>query len=751
MKNIQIGIKQFFCTLNIGNVLMFLILLCLARQYCWIIPYPLVAWCVSIFIALLAGVILDKQRKKYIQYDINYFKFFAIVGIPLILFYLLRATFPDMSGDWYKTRHFWGLHALTGAFTNGTDTYFGLLFNLLPDMFYTLFVEFMGMRLSNSALFFVCIWLAIEIESLLKNYISSETKRYAAVLFVLCINNLLFFSKAMSIDIIALPCLIHIVNLVLHKFLSERRFINYIAFLSGLSLALKFTNIIILIPIWMILLFRIYKSGDFKSLSFQVIFYGLIPIMPFSIWSFFTYNDPFYPLLSPYLNAPYWDDIRFSDRRWGPLTLIEKISWPVYSLFLPERVSEFSLVYSRIPLGMLGVILLGILIREARNKLYVSWIFLYFSSALIWSVVAGYGRYGVSVEIISGIICAIALSHIHLVKEKMPEILSWGAVLLCILCLLQVSTEFRTVMIGDPWSGREKIYKEEFRKYNFKQLGHDQNIYDYLSPEDKILFDDVDVWLNHDGTASIGMTVAIKDVPVISYFNVGLSPVIKDKSGKFDLPAPREKIEQFLDNHKNDNFYTLVHISSESLPKLVDWLYETNLGLYVDNWEKVTVPFYGNQRPLGMYLVKLKKVKEKNLPTMIDLSKEGEYEKYVAGAWSEREDFGLWMIGQEASVFFPISDERKSKIKLSLQVECVVSGIPRQRMQVSINGHQVAELHVEKAGEYIVELDKKWLSERELRDKIVKINFKTPDAKLSDRGYERVLSIGLSSMRIEEQ
>ena len=126
-----------------ADVLILFYVAAIVRQYFWIIPSNRWAWLLTIVSTVCLWLVYlrfkgsDGDRVPYV--------FWLIVGLPLLLVYLLRLSFPDISFDVLNYRLIQSERSLRGPLFVPGD-FFPTIFplNPAPDTLTGLFRHFLG-------------------------------------------------------------------------------------------------------------------------------------------------------------------------------------------------------------------------------------------------------------------------------------------------------------------------------------------------------------------------------------------------------------------------------------------------------------------------------------------------------------------------------------------------------------------------------------------------------------------------------
>ncbi len=193
----------------------------------------------------------------------------------------------------------------------------------------------------------------------------------------------------------------------------------------GLSFALKMTNVIYLITAFVFLIYYFLKKLDIRKSSIRYVSYfifggfiGIVPIIPWWIYTYFKVKNPVFPFYNAIFRSPFYGTENFKDSRWvwefpGSLLNIPS-GWS-----LGSDVAELRTVDVRVSI-LFALYLVALIVRvlvaffsskfiveeklvparsEAINFIHL-WIFI---STFIWILMFGYIRYWEPTEILLGI------------------------------------------------------------------------------------------------------------------------------------------------------------------------------------------------------------------------------------------------------------------------------------------------------------------------------------------------------------
>lgn len=510
-------LRPFLERVGGGDALVFLYVAVIIRQFlCWSPFSNGIAWALS---AIIAAAVLHRYvATKGEPRQRNSLAFWILVVLPLSFTYLLRLPFPDVSFDVLNVRLFHGARALHGFLYHPGDFFpTPAPYNTAPDMVMGITRLLFGYRLGTIVNLFALIWSGSILARILRPHISNAWVRSGAVLLIFAVEHVFFEINTYMVDLLALPLLLEATRLALRAVESEKRsgHMVRIAFLLGLSLAFKLINVIAALPILLLSVWAIVREQR-ASLSIR----GLVrtgslslaaliaPVLPFSIYLYQEMGSPVFPFLNGIFKSPYWPANSIWDPRWGPVGLWEKMSWPVLTLFRPERLSELSVYSGRLSLGLIGAALA--LVLAWRNKELRRLSFLALAGLFLWSTTTGYIRYALFLELLAGVILVMVVAH----AVRNTWQLGIAAVA---LCLLGTQAAVACHYVGKmEWSRRPTIFQMPgIWQRESQHLFRDHSLRRFSAKADRTRFGQVEVWIESSmKTASLEILLNDK-APVI--------------------------------------------------------------------------------------------------------------------------------------------------------------------------------------------------------------------------------------------
>lgn len=584
-----------------GDALVLLYLLVFVRQYLWPLDSNALAWALSVpvtFVAWYFYVVTKPFTSERAGRE-----FWVLVLPPLLLFYLLRLPFPDISWDVLNYRLLHAERSLRGTLFMPGD-YFPTPapYNPAPDTVTGLFRHALGYRLGTVVNLLALVWTARVTLKLLRPFVARHWATAAAVLLVVLSEHLLYEVNEYMVDLLSLPLLLEAMWLALRVDEADERrsvFVR-VALLLGLSAALKLTNAAAILPVVLLCAYRALAGPgrlQLKELpaAIALAFVAFVaPLVPFAVYLWRLTANPVFPLANTFFKSAYWPTEGGWDARWGPKGLWETLAWPVLATFEPGRHSELSVYSGRITLGFV-VALLGLALRWRDGRVRTLCLLL-LAGCLAWSAGGmGYSRYGLYLEILSGVtLVAVAASFMKVTRsDSAPSSTarSWRtavpAALILALCVQATLACFYALRY--EWSMRPtavsdwRLYRHEAR-YVFR----DRRLKDFMTAETRSLFEGVGGWVE-SGPKSNGVEALIEpDLPIVNV-------------NHHEYFATRDARQLFVRTVESGPQRMLSLCMPEDLAQAREYL--KTRGLTFVGARPLQVPFFSQRRPLGMMLV----------------------------------------------------------------------------------------------------------------------------------------------------
>ena len=550
--------------------------------------------------------------------------FWLVVALPLLFVYGLRAPFPDSAYDVWSLRLFHGERALRGfIYLPGEFFPTSAPFNPTPDMLTGLFRHLLGYRLGTIVNLLALVWAGTILERLLRPFVRGPRLRALCVLLALFAEHLLFEINNYMPDLLALPLMLEATRLVLDpeewkrapgadgskstdELKRRRRAVVRVAFLVGAGVALKLSNGALAAPLIAVCAWRVLARGPLrlKALAADVLASLLVfaaPLVPFMVWVYRLTGSPIFPIYNGYFRSPFYPPSNGWDGRWGGFGAREILPWPVLIFFEPQRTAEISLYSGRLSAAFVVALACLLLARrvEARTRTLAFTVVL---GSLLWSLTMGYIRYGLYLEVLSGVLlvavaaslfsgdaraAAHAAAHLH-----SPSAASrWRKALAALVCAVLVAQSFLAAryVSRQEWSMRPTAF-QDFGSYlqESKYLLRDRSIRALLSDDERGMFDRVGVWVV-SGSKTAGLIPFLNDrAPVVGVRSAGI----------FVMEASRREFTRTLDRFEGRAMYSL------ALPEDYDeaLLALHNAGLREGRVETVVIPFFAPSHLVRLYI-----------------------------------------------------------------------------------------------------------------------------------------------------
>ncbi len=546
-------------------------------------------------------------------------QFWVIVGVPLLLVYLLRVSFPDVSFDVLNYHIFHSERALHGSlFISGDFFPTAAPFNPTPDILTGLYRHALGYRLGTIANLFALIWTGLVCNRLLRDYIARTWLRNLSVLFILFTEQLMFEINNYMVDLLALPLLLEATLVAIDTNANKilRRSIT-LAALLGIATAFKLANLFVALPIVLVFLFNLIVKADggnrkraitklWKSIPLAALLF-LIPIAPFTIFIFRETGNPIFPLYNGLFKSPFWPQGAVFDPRWGPWGVAETLAWPIVMFFRPWRLNEFTFYTGRLTIGYLLAFACLFIPHGDRKVRAIGFITLV--GTILWSATSGYIRYALYLELTSGFLLVWLGYFIWTRTPRLPKWARFAAQAPLWLLLIFQSYVALGYINRWEWStrGTAIAHPKPFGRES-KNLLRDRSLADYLSPEDKAPFDDVEVWLETTYKTAAFEALMNPHLPVIGV----------RMPNYFDTNQARQKFAEVLQSVKGKRMFTLTDREGyEDARALL-----AARGLTMGKARAVSIDYFSHELRFNMLIVEVlpswqssdQKQAEKNLP-----------------------------------------------------------------------------------------------------------------------------------------
>jgi hypothetical protein len=579
---------------ELGDLLLLGYVIVIARQYFWwgVHANPL-AWILAVAVgsAVWSAYVATKTAAREARACLPFALF--VVG-PSVFAYLLRAPLPDLSFDVLNYRIMHGDRALRG-FVYGPGDFFPTPapYDPAPDMVTAIARAALGYRLGTIVNLFALLWTGSILERWLRGTIANGWLRSLSVLVILACEHLFFEINTYMVDVLALPLLLEAARLALSSVADEHRVAQTtrVAFLLGLAVAFKLTNLVVALPIVLITASRFLiehqAARPAKDLGLASLFASaafLLPVLPFSIYLQQQTGSPVYPILNGIFKSPYWPANSIWDPRWGPAGPWETLVWPIKTFFQPERLSELSLYSGRLSFGVIAIVVA--LIFSWRDAQLRRLCFVALAGIGLWSATTGYSRYALLLEVLTGLITVVFVSQLMQQRRMQP-------LAIAMLCVLATQSAVACQYVArTEWSRRPTFLDAaDIWKRESRYLLRDRSLRSFISKRDRKQFDGVEVWLESSMKTTAFQIVLNKRAPVI-----GLR--------SFEIFSSREGRASFADaieRAAGKRMFTLCF--TDDLRAALACV--TSRGLQPGEQTPITVPFFSPHQGLPMTLIEV--------------------------------------------------------------------------------------------------------------------------------------------------
>lgn len=652
--------REFAARFGFGDALLVFYFVVLVRQWFWAMENT-AAWSLTVTLAVAFWYFYVATKEPTAERPAP--SFWLIVGLPLLFVYALRAPFPDASFDVWSLRLFHGERALRGfIYRPGEFFPTSAPFSPTPDMLTGIFRHLLGYRLGTIVNLLALVWAGAVLDRLLRPFVRGPRLRALCVLLALSTEHVLFEINNYMPDLLALPLMLEATRLVLEmrdrkragdagdasdagELKRRRRVVVRVAFLVGASVALKLSNGAVCAPLILVCAWRAVRVRPFKlkALAADTLLSAAVfvaPLVPFSVWVYRLTGSPFFPIYNGYFRSPFYPPSNGWDGRWGGFGAREILPWPVLIFFEPERTAELSVYTGRLSFAFVVAIVCLLLARrvEARTRVLA---FVVVLGSLLWSLTMGYIRYGLYLEVLSGVLLVTLAARLfgaharddastHAAGDVTSDaarpaaasgssslktargVSLWEAArgasplraalawLVCAVLVAQSVVAARYVA-REEWSMRPTVFDEpgaylEESKY----LLRDRSIRALLSDRERALFDRVGLWVV-SGSKTAGLIPFLNDrAPVVGVRSAGI----------FLMDASRREFARALERFDGRAMYSIA--IPEDYEGAVSAL--RNAGLRPGRSETVTFPFFAPSHPVTVYLFEVERETDADAP-----------------------------------------------------------------------------------------------------------------------------------------
>jgi hypothetical protein len=623
----MVKLREF--TFRPSDLLLFVYIDAVTRQFFWGVPNQLLAWTAT---ATVSAIIISahvRYRETLAASDSQKRKsnLIWLVYAPLIVVFVIRAPFPDYNYDVlnyhleYMERALRGWPFISGDFFPAT-----IQFNPSADIATGIFKYLLGFRLGHVINLAAVLWTASIAERFLRDAVRNTYLRHLAAVVIVSTELILFLQSIYLVDLLALPLLAEAAWLaVSFKTLRRKSYsLVHIGLFLGISLAFKISNLPFIVPIAALAFYQAYiyrRELSFTKSLAAMIAALLTPVAPFLVYMFLETGNPVFPLYNRVFRSPYWTPDNLSVPGFGPQNILQTLLWPFWVYIYPERGSEFSggdnPYTGRLPLALIFVVVCLLSRRVSTPVKHLA--IVTGASIFLWSASSGNLRYGVCAEVLGGVVIISVLAALIKASGKSSNLRERRttlalAVSFAVLTAMQVVTSYKSVFTLSRASYGDKVQATIFQDPHgyakeSAQLFRDRRMADFLSPEERQMIAGVDVWVNSYPT-TVGLMAGLRpELPILGVTLFQPSP------GNFDplkTTAGNSRYQNAKQAAAGKHLYSIVYEAqvTEALA------YLSRAGLRPKSTRMWQLPYYSTYQRMNVALIELENVETDRLPVV---------------------------------------------------------------------------------------------------------------------------------------
>lgn len=636
-----------------GDALLALYLLVFARQYLWPLDSNALGWALAVPLAFAAWLLYVST--KPFKTEAPGRDFWLLVALPLLLFYMLRLPFPDVSFDVLNYRLLHAERSLRAPFFLPGDFFpTPAPYNPAPDTLTALFRHALGYRLGTIINLLVLVWSAQVVDKILRPFVARARPRALCVLLVMLAEHLLFEVNTYMVDLLALPLLLEATRLTLRavdvtpraddarvglalddvrdglalndagerdlhavRAVVESRGVAlfaHVAFLLGAAASLKLTNAVVIPPLALVCAYRaLAGSGRLapkrlaRALLVSAVAFAA-PLLPFCVYLYCLTGNPLFPIANKLFRSPFWPTGGGWDARWGPAGFFETLAWPALVSFEPERHSELAVYSGRLTLGFAAALVgLALAHRDARARLLSA---VLLACSLLWAAGGmGYSRYGLYLEVLAGaVLVALASVLLEGARREPQATVAWknaravwkdapavwrGALAFLLVAALVAQAALACVYACRyEWSMRATAFGQwSAYKYELRYVLRDRSLKAFLTDDERMRYASVGAWAE-TGVKSTGFEVLLNPSAPVLAFNHEEYFATRESKGRF-VGA--------VEGAPGASLFSLCFPGDLAAAKE----FVERRGLSVGRVSNVEVPFFSPRDVIGMMLVEI--------------------------------------------------------------------------------------------------------------------------------------------------
>lgn len=589
---------------EMSDVLILLYVVVFVRQYFWIVGHNLIAWALTLIVSLAIWG-LHLHTKEHTE-EKSRVQFWFVIAVPLLLFYGLRAAFPDTSFDILDYRLINAERALRGfPFRPGDFFPVRFPFNPAPDMLTGIARHLLGYRLGTILNFFVLLWVGRILDQLLVPYIKRDWWRWIAVLLLLLTENALFTINNYMVDLLALPLLLESARLALDGRPESHQRTIQIALMLGAAVAVKLINLAFALPIILIYGYRWIKAKSRRdvaqtALLFVVSF--LVPLLPYTLYIYLQTGNPIFPLYNKVFRSPFWPTSDYGGIRWGPVVddprfanmrWWEIVAWPILVPFRIEHIAgDLGRHAGRLSIAFIAAVA-GLVVKRKGDRIWLI-SFLVVVGAVLWSSISGMPRYALYLELMGGLAAVCLLSNLSEKASSHQRLLGLTAQVFVIGILVIQSVVSCLYAYRFQWGSRPTVF-DDFKGYinDARFVFRDYSLARFLPPKERESIQPAEVWVESSALES-GIQVSLKnDLPALCVYMPEF----------FDTEVSRRQFAQTLAASDDKRMFALSF--TENLEVSLEHI--KRAGLKTGAMRQIVVPYFSEHTRIHLALIEVLK------------------------------------------------------------------------------------------------------------------------------------------------
>lgn len=560
--------------------------------FCFILKCPQASVISRVIVLIACGSITYIMRKRVIiireRKDIVYW-----LGVfSILVLGIIKGGVPDTSTD-VMNYHLIAqnpgfMHNFSYNIAPGDFQLFGFA---LPDRMFYLPRILLGYRMGTIFGSIVLIIIYTQVYEIIKNLSDEDfvicrekvSGAWKNIAWIITQEGILAFLVVMThdvalqfgtymVDLFGIPFALELLKILLFQDTEKKPNHAYVAFLCGMLFCMKMTNVVYVVPLLCIYLYRYRKQITIKDFVISF-FTAILPVCVYLIYNMIETGNPVFPYYNKLFQSEYFPIENFKDTRWGPETIKDYLLWPIYLMFRPGyRQSE---IPNKWAIGSIGiwiaviwkmVIIVTCKNNVKRNKQYKQMAVLclvFVISYMLWIVTTGHIRYFILGYMVGGIIFIQFVSTCF-ARLKYPSNIV-ATILLGIFAIGPVAN-ISADLIGYEWSWRTL----DKYKCNVTKVFSD---YQFASIEQS---EKIDAFLMNDGSKGSFAYQINKNVPII--FNNYVHNRLANKQQEIAL----KKIDTMFD--EGLNIYDMFYAAEGDFETHIEKLNEYGLKLMNLEW-----------------------------------------------------------------------------------------------------------------------------------------------------------------------